>query len=80
MTLWQTIEAWFKKQGGISHVIAGVYLFLIAAYAAVPPFQEAVLAVYAATPHWAHQLTAAVIGVVAFYVNTRKKLMQEDAK
>lgn len=67
------IKRWFEAQGGFAHVAAGAYAFLVAAYALVPAFQAGVLEIYGATPHWLHQMIAGVVGIVAFYMNTRKK-------
>ena len=71
-SLWSSIVAWFQSKGGFAHVIAAVYLAIVAAYAGVPAFHDLVLAVYHASPAWLDQVLAAGVGLLAFYFNPTK--------
>jgi hypothetical protein len=70
--IWNKITAWFTAQGGLSHGLAAIYLALVTLYGTVPAFTTLVNNIYAAVPSWGHQLTAALLGIAAFYWNTQK--------
>ncbi len=61
------IQAWFASKGGFTHVVAGLALAAIGAYAAVPAFHALVQSVYAALPGWAEQVVLAAVGVYVWY-------------
>lgn len=65
--LWQKIVAWFTEQGGFAHGVAVIYLALVTLYASVPAFASLINSLYSHTPSWAHQLVAALVGVIAWY-------------
>lgn len=77
MSLWRSISKWFEAQGGVAHVLAAAYVFVVTAYATVPDFKLAIDSVYGRTPHWLHQTVAAVVGLVAFYWRTKKIIPKE---
>lgn len=66
------IRAWFEKKGGVSHVIAGVYLSAVTLYGVVPAFANALNSVYRSLPEWAHQTILATLGIIAWYRNNQK--------
>jgi hypothetical protein len=68
----QWIRNWWENNSGVTHAIAGFFLFLVAAYFVVDPFQALVLAVYHAAPRWAQTLVGVVIALIAFYHNGYK--------
>lgn len=70
--IWAYITAWFEKQGGISHVVAGAWVTITLAYAAVPEFKNDVMAVYAMTPTWVHRTIALAVPLYVWYKSTRK--------
>lgn len=72
LKIWKFITAWFESHGGFSHVVATVYIAVVAAYAAVPAFSQLINSAYSHTPSWLHQIAAAVVGLVAWYSNTKK--------
>ena len=65
----KNIQQWFQSKGGMSHVIAGAYLFLLAAYGTVPQFHSLVQTVNQHLPGWVEELAAAVVGLAGFYKN-----------
>lgn len=65
--MWAAIQKWFQSKGGVAHVIAATYLFLLAAYGMVQPFHQFVQHMYQILPGWAEELAAAVIGLAGFY-------------
>jgi hypothetical protein len=75
--MWKSIKAWLAAQGGFSHVVAGIWTGAIVAYAAVPPFHQFVIDVWAKTPPFARETGLAIIGLVAWYQNTHKVVVQE---
>jgi hypothetical protein len=76
--MWQKISAWISSKGGWAHALAATWGFLVLAYASVAPFQQLVLSIYGAMPQWLHELAAALVGLVVFYLNTNKKADAED--
>jgi hypothetical protein len=70
--MWNQIKLWIQSKGGWAHALAAVWAFLVLAYASVAPFQQLVLSIYGAMPHWLHELSAALVGLVIFYLNTNK--------
>lgn len=70
--MWQDIKAWFSAQGGFAHVVAAVWSGAILAYAAVPPFHQLVIDIWAKTPPGAREVGLAVVGLAAWYSSTRK--------
>jgi hypothetical protein len=70
--MWKAISSWFAKQGGFSHVVAGVWSSAFIAYAAVPPFHQFVIDVWAKTPSGLHEAIPAVAGLVGWYTSTHK--------
>lgn len=75
-TLWKNFQAWLESKGGFAHVAAGVWVGLVAAYAAVPDFTNLINTAYGATPSWLHQTLAALLGLYAWYKNTQSKQAQ----
>lgn len=71
--MWKSITAWFAKQGGFAHVVAGLWSGAILAYAAVPPFHQFVIDVWAKTPPFAREGGLAITGLVAWYSSTHKE-------
>ena len=71
--MWTDIKAWFAKQGGFAHVVAAVWTAGFAAYAAVPPFHQFVIDVWAKTPSGLHEAIPALVGLVAWYSSTHKE-------
>ena len=67
--MWTAIVNWFSSKGGITHVLAAVYVFLIGAYATVPAFAALVKSIEGALPGWADQLVLATLGLLALYMN-----------
>jgi hypothetical protein len=67
--LWNTIVEWFKSKGGVAHVLALVWLFLVAAYAAVPSFHALVIAIKNALPGPVDDALVALVALIAFYKN-----------
>jgi len=74
--IWSYITAWFEKQGGFSHVIAGAWVTITLAYAAVPEFKDAVVGAFDASPSWLHKLIAIAVPLYVWYANTHKKATQ----
>jgi hypothetical protein len=68
--MWKTISSWFEKQGGFSHVIASLWLALVGGYAAVPPFHQFIIDIWAKTPPTLREAGLAVVGLIAWYTNT----------
>lgn len=68
----EKIKAWFVAQGGLSHVVAGAWASAIAAYAAVPPFHQLVIDIWAKTPPGLREGGLTVAGLFAWYTSTRK--------
>ena len=75
--MWRSISNWFAAQGGFSHVVASVWLAAVGAYAAVPPFHQFIIDVWAKTPPDAREAGLAVIGLLAWYQNTHKVTVTE---
>jgi hypothetical protein len=78
-TIWKNFQAWLESKGGSAHVAAGVWVGLVAAYAAVPPFTSLVNTVYGATPSWLHQTLAAITGLIAWYKDTQSRTAKAQA-
>ena len=72
--MWDAIQKWFVSKGGVSHVIAVLYLGVVAAYAAVPAFSALLNSIYALMPAWAHEVLLAAIGVIAWYKQTNSPI------
>lgn len=68
--MWNSIVAWFKSKGGFAHVLAVVFVFLMAAYAAVPEFHVLVLQVHALLPGWVQELVTTGLALWAWYKTT----------
>ena len=66
--MWSDIKAWFKAQGGFSHVVAATYASAIAAYGLVPAFHQLVIDVWAKTPPGVRE-----VGLAAWYTSTHKE-------
>ncbi len=66
------ISAWFRRQGGFTHVVAGLYASGVAAYAAVPPFHRFIITIWAITPPFVRELALTATGLVAWYVGRNK--------
>jgi hypothetical protein len=71
--MWEAISGWFEKQGGFAHVVAGVWIAGFAAYAAVPPFHQFVIDVWAKTPKIINEAGPALLGLIAWYTSTHKE-------
>jgi len=67
--LWNDLEAWLDKKGGFTHVVAGLAVTAIGAYAAVPAFHSLVMSLYAILPAWAEQIALALVGLYVWYRN-----------
>lgn len=65
--MWQKIQQWFKDKGGVAHVIAGAWAFLLAAYALNPQFHSMVLKVHKSLPGWAEDGITLVLSLAGFY-------------
>lgn len=74
------IAAWFKSKGGLAHVLAGAFAFLMLAYAGVPSFHALVLKVHALLPGWSQELMTTAIALWAFYKNWLKQQPQPAVK
>lgn len=71
--MWKAISSWFVKQGGFAHVVAGIWAAAIAAYAAVPPFHQFIIDVWAKTPPGIREAGLAIAGLAAWYTSTHKE-------
>lgn len=78
--MWDSIVTWFKSKGGFAHVVAGLYLGAVAAYAAVPAFKTLVQNINAAIPGPLEQAILAAIGIIAWYMDTNNLQMKAAAK
>ena len=70
--MWKAISSWFARQGGFAHVVAGVWSSAILAYAAVPPFHQFIIDVWAKTPPGLREGGLAAAGLIAWYTSTHK--------
>jgi len=70
--IWTSIVNWFKSKGGVAHVIAGVFVLGVAAYAQVPQFAAALNELYNSMPAWVHQWALVLVALYAWYKNTGK--------
>ena len=61
------IQEWFASKGGAAHVIAGAYIFLVAAYATVAPFHALVIQIHQALPAIVQELVTTALALFAFY-------------
>lgn len=62
-----SIKAWIKAKGGVAHIIALTYIFLVAAYQMVPEFKQFVLTIHQTLPSWLQALGTTIVALVAFY-------------
>ena len=77
--MWKSIGAWIKAQGGFSHVVASVWVAAVGAYAAVPPFHQFIIDVWAKTPPGLREGGLAVAGLLAWYTSTQKESTADAA-
>lgn len=68
----KAIQQWFASKGGVAHVIASSFVFLIAAYALDPQFHAYVLKINSMLPAWTEESFTVGIGLWAFYKNWQK--------
>lgn len=66
-SMWTGIAAWFKAKGGFAHVMAGLFLAAMAAYAEVPQFHALVLQIHAALPGWLQEDLEIGLALYAWY-------------
>jgi hypothetical protein len=66
-TIIANIQAWFASRGGFSHVVAGLFLLAVGAFARVPAFHDLCMHVYRTLPAWAEECVVAVAGIYAWY-------------
>ena len=71
--MWESIQKWINTKGGLAHILAAVYTFLIAAYMMDPQFHAYVIHVHQSLPGWAQELIVEGLGLWAFYKNWDKK-------
>jgi hypothetical protein len=64
-----SIKQWLASKGGLSHVVVGAYIALIALYAKAPAVASLLNTIYATLPAWSHEVILAVLGAAAFYSN-----------
>lgn len=67
-----TLTQWLSKYSTFTHAISVLFLFLIAAYAAVPEFHSLVSQIYAALPAWLGELAVTILALIAWYRNGQK--------
>lgn len=65
------LTAWLASKGGVAHVVAAAYLAAVTLYASVPAFANLLNTIYGSVPAWGHELLLAVLGVAAWYRNTK---------
>lgn len=65
--LFEQVGKWVDSKGGAAHLIAGTWLFLLAAYGSVKPFHDFVLQVHAAVPSWIQEAVAGILPLIGFY-------------
>lgn len=71
--MWKKIGDWITAQGGLSHIVASTWIAAIGAYAAVPPFHQFVIDVWAKTPPGLRETGLAIAGLLAWYTSTQKE-------
>lgn len=70
--MWEDFKVWLKSKGGLAHVVAVTFTSAIVAYAAVPPFHQFVIDVWAKTPPLAREASLAFAGLYAWYKNNHR--------
>jgi uncharacterized membrane protein YhfC len=65
--MWQSITAWFKSKGGVAHVIAGAWAFLIFAYATEKPFHDYIVHLKDMLPPWIEDMVTAIVPLFMLY-------------
>lgn len=70
--VWQAVTNWFKSKGGVAHVIAGVWAFLVAAYAMNTQFHDFVIYVHQTLPAWVQQAATLGLSLWGFYKTWNK--------
>jgi hypothetical protein len=68
--MWNKIAAWFESKGGFAHVMAVVFVSLMAAYGAVPQFHALVNQVHAMLPGWVQEVATTALALYAWYRTT----------
>jgi hypothetical protein len=61
------IQAWFVSKGGVTHVMAVLFVGTVGAFGAVPDFHHLCLKLYHALPGWAEEIVLAAVGIYAWY-------------
>ena len=61
------LKAWFKSKGGVAHVTALAWAFLVAAYAMNTQFHDFVKHAYTLLPAWAEDAVTLSASLWAFY-------------
>lgn len=61
------IKQWFISKGGLAHVLAAAFAFLMLAYGTVPQFHALVLSIHQALPGWLQELVTTAFALWAFY-------------
>ncbi len=77
--IWQAIENWFASKGGVAHVIAAAWAFLILAYANDTQFHDFVLQVWAAVPAWGQEAITLAASLWALYKSWSPGAPQSNA-
>jgi len=71
--LWDKIKAWFAEKGGVAHVIAGVWAFLVAAFAMNTQFHDFVVNIQKSIPAKIMDLITLGFSLWAFYKTWNKQ-------
>lgn len=70
--IWDAISNWFAAKGGVAHVLAGTFAFLMLAYGTVPQFHDLVIQIHQALPGWVQETGTTLIALWAFYKTWKK--------
>lgn len=70
--MWAKVQAFLASKSITTHSIAGVYVFLVGAYATVPAWKALVDSSYAALPTGVKEISLAAIGLIAWYRSGQK--------
>jgi hypothetical protein len=65
--MFEKIGKWVDSKGGVAHIIAGTWLFLLAAYGSVKPFHDFVIYAHSHMPGWVEETIAGVVPLIGFY-------------
>lgn len=76
--MFEKFGKWLDSKGGAAHVLAGTWMFLIAAYAMNPPFHTFALKVKDSLPSWVEDMITAGVSLVAFYKTWTAKPRQTE--